>query len=464
MVGIAFNETLRLNVVAFPADPCRAQLSFVDRNGIPQRPPYKTISLSPGQADFLDFNANTVLAQFGQRMEVRPVVTLLPGPVASVCQTTAEVFDNFTGFTLLALQPSPPPNVPSPPPYFGLAGIAPGQILRLKVVALPNGPCKAQLSFVDRNGVPQPPPVKIVNLNLGQADFLDVSATSLGLPFGQRVELRPVVTLTSDPNVSACLANAEAYDPLSGRTWALQPQPPPNDPGADPFFGMAGTAFGQTLRLNVEALPNGPCRAQLSFVDRNGQPQPPPYRTVSLSPGQADFLDFNASTVLTQFGQRMEVRPVITLLPGPVASVCQTTAEVFDNFTGFTLLALQPQPPPVVPQIPPNFGLAGIAPGQTLRLNVVAFPNGPCKAQLSFVDRNGAPQPPPNKIVNLNLGQADFLDVSAASLGLPFGQRVELRPVVTLTSDPNASACLANAEAYDPLSGRTWALQPQGPG
>jgi hypothetical protein len=95
---------------------------------------------------------------------------------------------------------------------------------------------------------------------------------------------------------------------------------------------------------------------------------------------------------------------------------------------------------------------------------VVAFPNGPCKAQLSFVDRNGVPQPPPTKIVNLNPGQADFLDVSAASLGLRFGQRVELRPVVTLTSDPNASACLANAEAYDPLSGRTWALQPQGPG
>ena len=94
--------------------------------------------------------------------------------------------------------------------------------------------------------------------------------------------------------------------------------------------------------------------------------------------------------------------------------------------------------------------------GFTVTLFLIAF---------AFAPRMFAiPQPPPNKIVNLNPGQADFLDVSAASLGLRFGQRVELRPVVTLTSDPNASACLANAEAYDPLSGRTWALQPQGPG
>lgn len=111
----------------------------------------------------------------------------------------------------------------------------------------------------------------------------------------------------------------------------------------------------------------------------------------------------------------------------------------------------------------PTFGMVGMALGQTLRLNVVAYPGGPCKAQIGFANSNGAPSTLPDKIVALNPGQADSLDVSAASLGLRFGQRVELRPIVAVIFDPNApSACAANAEVFDQFTGRTWAYYPSG--
>ncbi len=35
MIGIASNQTLRLNLIAYPADPCTAQLSFVNAAGAP---------------------------------------------------------------------------------------------------------------------------------------------------------------------------------------------------------------------------------------------------------------------------------------------------------------------------------------------------------------------------------------------------------------------------------------------
>jgi hypothetical protein len=77
----------------------------------------------------------------------------------------------------------------------------------------------------------------------------------------------------------------------------------------NPTFATAGVALGQTLRLNVEAPPSSVCNAQLSFVDRNGQPIPTPYKTVNLNPGQADSLDISAASLGVQFGRRVELRP-----------------------------------------------------------------------------------------------------------------------------------------------------------
>jgi len=108
----------------------------------------------------------------------------------------------------------------------------------------------------------------------------------------------------------------------------------------------------------------------------------------------------------------------------------------------------------------PQFGMVGLAASQTLRLNVVAFPPDPCNAQIGFLNSNGAvPQPQPGKTVTLGPGEAAFLDLSAVALGVQFGQRAELQPVVTLLAAPNGfSACQASAEVFDSFSGRTWAI------
>src|SRR5260370_41192551 len=98
-----------------------------------------------------------------------------------------------------------------------------------------------------------------------------------------------------------------------------------------------------------------------------------------------------------------------------------------------------------------RFGMVGVALQETLRLNVVAaYPPTPCIAQLGFRDANGQPQPNPDKTVNLNPGQAAFLDVSATTPRMTFGHRVELRPIVSLTlgAGPTPSHGTAKADVY----------------
>src|SRR3974390_2884802 len=81
----------------------------------------------------------------------------------------------------------------------------------------------------------------------------------------------------------------------------------------------------------------------------------------------------------------------------------------------------------------PQFGMIGLAAGQTARLNVVAFPTNPCNATIGFLNSNGvAPPNSVSKFVSLSPGQASFVDLTAASLGIQFGQRREFQPVVTL--------------------------------
>jgi hypothetical protein len=119
MVVVALGETMRLNVVAYPPNPGIARWGFVDANGVP-------LNLN-GQTALLDFNANTALKQFGQSVELRPVMTLAQdvGPSA-------------------------------PLRGFGMVGVPPGRVLRLNVVAYPPTPCNAQLGFDYASSVPQP--------------------------------------------------------------------------------------------------------------------------------------------------------------------------------------------------------------------------------------------------------------------------------------------------------------------
>jgi len=234
---------------------------------------------------------------------------------------------------------------------FGMIGLAPSQTLRLNInawppvpVYLPSPICIAQLSFANSSGAPVGP-AKTVDLGVGQGDFLDLNGSALMAnptpifpPEPVRVEVRPVVTMlpSSGGGTPACIANAEILDTLSGFTLVLAPGTTTWPP--DPIFGLEAVAWGQVLRLNVVVYPPDPiCMARLSFVDKSGNPAGPAPKTVNLSSGHADFLDVAGAQLVSQFGQRAELRPVVTILPGAAApSACVATAEVYDQFSGRT--------------------------------------------------------------------------------------------------------------------------------
>jgi hypothetical protein len=142
----------------------------------------------------------------------------------------------------------------------------------------------------------------------------------------------------------ACMANVEILDSLSGFSLVLAPGTITYPP--EPIFGLEAVAWGQVLRLNVVAYPPTPvCIAQLSFVDKSGNPAGPAPRTVNLSSGHADFLDVAGAQLVSQFGQRAELRPVVAILPGAAApSACVATAEVYDQFSGRTWVWVNPEP------------------------------------------------------------------------------------------------------------------------
>ena len=200
--------------------------------------------------------------------------------------------------------------------------------------------------------------------------------------------------------------------------------------------------------------PGIPVEANLGFVDLNGNAVGPSSQ-VTLNPGQAQSLQWIAP--VQEFGQRVEVRPVVTQIStDPSSATLQASVEVFDVLTGFsTVFAPAPavQSVSALPQLLPQ-GLAG---GQTMRLNVVAFPPDPCIGQLSFADMNGAALGP-SMPVTLTPGTATSLDLNADALGLKVGQHLEVQPVVSMAPSisagpPIASACRASVEVFDHLTG-----------
>jgi hypothetical protein len=182
---------------------------------------------------------------------------------------------------------------------------------------------------------------------------------------------------------------------------------------------------------------------------------------VTLSPGQIQSVDLDLTHFAAQAGQRAEVRPVITQVPGAASPPVQISAtlQVLDAFMGFgTVLAQAPQPGTSAPTLGPQI-LAG---GQTMRVDVVASGPDQCVAQVGFNDKNGNPLNPP-RVVNLSSGTGTSVDLNANTLGLRLGQRIEVQPVLTVTAPPAAvamnSVCNASAEVFDHLTGRTWSHQ-----
>lgn len=223
----------------------------------------------------------------------------------------------------------------------------------------------------------------------------------------------------------------------------------PNEAGVeDPnMFGMMGGGLGEVLRVNAAvdagAVAPGPCAVALGFADAAGEPIGRPVN-IDLMPGQSAFVEFDFGAVVSRLGQRFEARPVITPVSDGSAAACGLSAEIYDRFTGRTSSYVQPVPPGRLAPI-------GVAPGQVLRLNLVAVPPGPCRAVMSFAGADGAAAGS-SFSADLLPGHAAFLDLPMSGPLRPFGTRAEIRPVVL--ADPAAASCVASAEVWEQFTGR----------
>jgi hypothetical protein len=217
MVGITGAQTLQLNLVAYPPDPClTVNLGFQNRNGVAVGPS-QTVSLQQGQSVSLALNGASLVGA-DQRVELLPTVTGFGGAATGAsCVASVEVIDNANGATRVLA----PGAVGFPPiPAFGILGVTFFQTVRLNVVAFPPDPCAGVISFVDRNGNPIGTSLQ-VNLSAGDATHVDLPG---GGALGLRAEVRPVVAVNEG---AACIASAEVYNNETKATRAVYYPPVP---------------------------------------------------------------------------------------------------------------------------------------------------------------------------------------------------------------------------------------------
>lgn len=115
------------------------------------------------------------------------------------------------------------------------------------------------------------------------------------------------------------------------------------------------------------------------------------------------------------------------------------------------LKGFNPQPDP-----PAVFGMVGVTPSDTIRINVVnmqfpGFPPGPCAVTLKFLDTTGKVLE--QQTININTTQAvslDYTPVGATNF------RSEVHPVVAMSSnEPTGCSAVGSVEVFNSLSGET---------
>jgi hypothetical protein len=102
MIGVTELQTVRVNIVAFPPDPCVGQLSFLDSGGAPTGNTLE-VQLAPGQSASLDLAGSALVTKLGQRAEVQPIVVASYGG----CFASTEVYLNGLGATSVYYPPDP---------------------------------------------------------------------------------------------------------------------------------------------------------------------------------------------------------------------------------------------------------------------------------------------------------------------------------------------------------------------
>jgi len=256
IIGIAFGQSLKLNLLAYPPTPnipgtagfpptlCVATLGYQDGNGnlLGATMP---VTLAVGQTASLTLSfAEAIAAEAAiagnaatgpaahavvgaaangmPRIEVVPMVTTTGN--AAQCVATLEVVDNLLrvtsqGFTGTVAYPGAP--------IFGPESVYPLQNMELNVQGTPTLPCIAQLSFQDGSGNPVGPTKNVDT-------FFSASLTLLwqtlypGFPGTtppvEPLLITPIVTYTSPS--SACIATGEMIVPIFGRSWEFYPLEP----------------------------------------------------------------------------------------------------------------------------------------------------------------------------------------------------------------------------------------------
>jgi hypothetical protein len=282
-------------------------------------------------------------------------------------------------------------------------------------------------------------------------------------PFGQGswMDGQPGINLATGDSI-----NGGSFGPISlGESFAFDVKGQPVNFLGPPF----GLGYNQILHIvagPITPTPGTPVEANISFTDINGNALGTS-SLVTVNPGQVASFDFVANQFIKP-GQRIEVVPVVTPGPnpnGPPTSGIEVSAEVRDALLGFgtglTPIPLYP-PAPVTPSLVTQ-GLAGL---QTMRLTVQAYPLTPCDATVSFADNNGNLLSKVQQ-VNLTPGTGAPFDLTAESVGLKLGQRMDVQPMVTLIPAIGAaaappSACQATVEVFDQFTGRTQTYQTAG--
>ena len=248
VLGITRGQTLVIHAVAFPPDPCFAQLGFQDTNGNPVGAA-ESVSLQSGQSARLTVNGDTLAAQAGQRVQLLPtVVPIAPVsssavPIVNHCVASVEVVDNALGITSVVI----PGSVGfASTTQFGLMGITALQTVRLNVAAYGSQPCFENYSWTMGDGTPVGPSGSF-GLAPGKVGSVDLPGSSVVTGFAERVLVRPVLTPVPGPNGTpsgSCVASMEVYLNGVGATLVYWPPDPCNPACAtcavfEPLTGVA---------------------------------------------------------------------------------------------------------------------------------------------------------------------------------------------------------------------------------
>jgi len=453
-VGLVYGQTALLTVQDIAPYACNGQVFFLDANG--NILSSSNLSLSPGQSKSFSWTTPGPI----QRTEITPFLQpTLDGNGNTGCLGTTEVFDNLTGYTRVVIPENPVLIQPGPismPTAAGSIGVGLLESVRLSVTGAESNSCIGIIGYDDANGNPLGSSLN-VNLAPGQTAFLDLNGNTLVRRLGQRAQVQPVFT-PAVGTVGICQPSVEVYGQILGAAIAM------TNPGPTQFgeinpgpiqFGAMGIVQGQTARLNAVAFPPDPCQVQLEFTDASGNVLASG-QSLMLNPGQATSFDYGAASPGPIQTTILPVMNASNPTGGSTAG-CLATAEVFGNLTGFSSVLVSPGPIGFgqVQPGPINFGMLGVGLLQTVRLNVEGISsnaNAPCQAQLSFVDVNGNPLST-GPSLTLNQGQTSYFELNGNNLVSGFGQRVQVRPLITMTSANGT--CSASTEEYEQITERT---------